>query len=426
MHATRDVARSWEQGQFPRIPAGPPGWPGVSGACRLAPGMVDLRDDLQMRAQWIMSPRDDAAWLILPALVGYLFIYLNGLGVSSLTLWWFWNVSVNGPHFFATISRTYLDPEEWRQRKALLIGSLGFLLLGPAVIALCLALESRGPFLAFWLFQAVWAYYHVMRQHFGFMALYQKRNGEAVGRDNAADFWIFNLLMLAPAVMWLAQYTELRAALGWPAGLSGSERQLQTVLGLVILAAVVALLAKEILGYRRTGRVNGPKLLLLAAYVPLHMVLLLHPTVAPRADLLLVNAVITFPHSVQYLAFVWFYNRNRYGRSADAGAFGIAGTLNRNLGAWLGCAVLFGLVLYYVEWYFEARRVPFALGYFRGAQTPIGLGFELSQLFAVTWLGIVFNHQYLDQKIWHIRSDTRLNRDLRLTGGPLVPEPTPT
>lgn len=375
-----------------------------------------------MRSQWIISARGDAGWLLLPALSGYFFLYLNALGISSFLLWWFWNVSVNGPHFFATISRTYLDAEEWRQRKALLIGSLGFLLLGPAVIALCLVLETRLPFIVFWLFQAVWAYYHVVRQHFGFMALYQKRNGEAVGRENLADFWLFNLVMLAPAVAWLVQYPDLRSALGWSVQPSAPVRQLFGLVWVAVGIAVAAFVVKEAWAYHRTRQVNLPKLLLLASYVPLHLVLFLHPAVATGFDLLLINAVVTFPHSVQYVAFVWFYNRKRYGSEAAGRGFGPARLVSRSVATYLGCAIVFGLAFYYLEWFLEARRVPFAPGFYRGAQIPIGQGFELSHLVAVTWLGVVFNHQYLDQKIWHIRSDARLNRDLGLTGGALAPE----
>jgi len=72
-----------------------------------------------MRARWIIGPRSDVTWFLLPALSGYLLIYLNAVGFSSFLLWWFFNVTVNGPHFFATISRTYLDADEWRRRPAL-------------------------------------------------------------------------------------------------------------------------------------------------------------------------------------------------------------------------------------------------------------------------------------------------------------------
>src|SRR5262249_54985533 len=84
---------------------------------------------------WIIDRRTDLCLLIGPAAIGYLFLFLNaGLGVSSFLIWWFWEVSLNGPHFFATISRTYLDRQEWRERGALLLGSLLWLGVGPLAL----------------------------------------------------------------------------------------------------------------------------------------------------------------------------------------------------------------------------------------------------------------------------------------------------
>lgn len=367
-----------------------------------------------MRAQWIIGPRGDLGCFLLPAVSGYALLYLNTIGISSFVLWWFWNVSVNGPHFFATISRTYLDREEWRERRTLLLASLGFILLGPAVIALCIALETRVPFVLFWLFQAYWAYHHVVRQHYGFMALYQRRNAEKVGRDNTADFWIFNLLMFGPALIWFLQYPEMREAMGWRMQPGETEGLFLDVLGALVLVAVATFLGKEALRWVRTRQVNVPKILLLVAYVPLHLLLFMHPAIATRFDLLLVNAVVTYPHSVQYMAFVWFYNRNRYGADGAGARYGLASQVSRSLLVFLGCSAVFGLVFFYTEWFFEARHVPLAVGGYRGAGTPLGQGFELAHLVQVTWLGVIFNHYYLDQKIWHIRSDAKLKRDLQL------------
>jgi len=373
-----------------------------------------------MRARWIIGPRWDIGWFLLPALSGYVLIWLNAVGISSFLLWWFFNVSVNGPHFFATISRTYLDTEEWRRRPALLIGSAAFFLVGPAVIGASLALGTRVPFVVFWLLQAFWAYYHVARQHYGFMALYQRHNGETVGRENRADFLSFNFLMFAPALVWFLQYPLLREALGWRPRPSGPEAWWIDALRISIIVVITGFVLKEVLAFRRTGRVNLPKLGLLAAYVPLHLLLFLHPGVAARSDLLLVNAVVTFPHSVQYVALVWFQNRNRYGRGADPGRYGLASRVSGGVVRFLCSAAVFGLVAFYADWYFEGSPVPFSLGHFRYAEMPLGEGFRLSHLAAVVWLGVIFNHQYLDQRIWHIRSDPRLNEDLRLTA-PLAP-----
>ena len=367
-------------------------------------------------SRWIVGPIVDGAWFLLPALTGYALIYLNVVsGVSSFWLWWFWNVSVNGPHFFATVSRTYLDADVWRRQKALLIGSLGFVLLGPLAIGSSIVLRTRAPFIVFWLFQAAWAYYHVVRQHYGFLALYQKRNGEPVGRENIGDFWLFNFLMFVPALVWFLGYPVFRDALSVPRQPSQTEAWLIATLTASVVVVAIAFLVKEAAGLRGDTGGNLPKLLLLVAYVPLHLLLFLHPRVATRYDLLLVNAVVTYPHSLQYMGIVWFHNRNRYGGRTGARGYGAAAYVSRTFAGFLACAIVFGLVFFYVDWFLEARNVPFALGYFRRAEVPLGQGLRVADLVAVTWLGFIFNHYYLDQKIWRIRTDVRLNEDLGLT-----------
>lgn len=368
-----------------------------------------------MRTNWIVTRRVDLLCFVAPALSGYVLIYLNvDLGVSSFLLWWFWNVSVNGPHFFATISRTYLDREEWRQRGALLLGSLAFVLLGPAAIGVSLGLGSRAPFILFWLYQALWAYYHVVRQHYGFLALYQLRNGERVGKENGADYWLFNLIMFAPAVVWFLHYPELRHVLHLGAAAARIESLCVVVLYVSILFSGAAYVAKEVAVFTRTRQINVPKSLLVLAYVPLHLVVFLHPAVADKYDLLLMNAVVTYPHSVQYLGIVWFHNKNRY-QVSSATHYGWAHHASRNLTRFLVAATLFSVLFFYAEWFLEARRAPFSFAYFQWSQLPLGQGFTVADLVAVTWLGFIFNHYYLDQKIWRIRTDRQLANDLRVT-----------
>jgi len=58
--------------------------------------------------------------------------------------------------------------------------------------------------------------------------------------------------------------------------------------------------------------------------------------------------------------------------------------------------------------------VPLSLGRYHGAHVPLGASLRVSDLVFAIWIGVVFNHQYLDQKIWKISKDDRLNVDLRL------------
>jgi hypothetical protein len=270
------------------------------------------------------------------------------------------------------------------------------------------------PFVVFWVFQVLWAYYHVVRQHYGFMAMYQRLNGEADGRANAADYWIFHVLMFGPVVAWFLRYPDFRTLLGWSLVPSTLERVIVGLTLPMVAVTIVLYTAKELVRYRRTRRVNLPKSALLIAYVPLHLLLLLNPTVTGAYDILLFNAVVTFPHNLQYVAFVWFYNRNRYGEAATVAHHGLAAPANRTLGRFALAAASFSIVLFYSRFYLEGLPVPFGVGQYEGARLFVGSNFRVSDLIAATWIGVVFHHQYLDQKIWKISRDRTLVRDLRL------------
>ena len=85
-------------------------------------------------------------------------------------LWWFWSIGFDGTHIFATASRTYFDREARVRNRRLFYGSLLFFFsLGPVMVLA----GWKG-----WLYLLVgaWAYYHVIRQHYGFMVLYKVKN----------------------------------------------------------------------------------------------------------------------------------------------------------------------------------------------------------------------------------------------------------
>lgn len=368
------------------------------------------------RSRWIVDARTDVAWFIAPVLAGYLFLCANRtLGVSSFVLWWLWNVTLNGPHFWATVSRTYLDRDEWRARRALFLGSLGWVLVGPLAILASIGFATPVPFVAFWIFQVLWAYFHVVRQHYGFMVLYQHLNGENAGTANTVDFWSYHVLMLAPVVAWFLWNPEFRTVTGRSTDASALESLVLPVTVAVLVAAAASFLANAIRGHRRTGRVNVPKALLLGAYVPLHVALMLHAVATGAYDVLLFQTVVTAPHNLQYLAIVWVHNRNRYGAGGAAHArHGFAAIANASVARFAVCAAIFSLTIFYSRFYLEGLDVPFGFGRFAWAESFVGGPFRVADVVAAAWIGIAFNHQHLDQRIWKVSRDPAVVRDLRL------------
>src|SRR5438445_1818065 len=118
--------------------------------------------------RWIISARDDLVWFIGSVVSSYalLVLYVSGL-VPLIPMVAAWAILIDAPHVFGTFSRTYFDRAERHNRAPLLWGSLLFFAIGPLMVWL-------GASFVFFFIAALWAYYHLVKQHYGFMLLYKK------------------------------------------------------------------------------------------------------------------------------------------------------------------------------------------------------------------------------------------------------------
>src|SRR5262249_44176597 len=89
-----------------------------------------------------------------------------------------WGAIFDGTHVWATYARTYFAPDE--DSRAGIPGnwSWGLLAVGPAIALLAAEFAAPGWFRMFLLLAYLWAYWHLVRQHYGFVTLYRKRAGE--------------------------------------------------------------------------------------------------------------------------------------------------------------------------------------------------------------------------------------------------------
>src|SRR5215204_7408532 len=152
--------------------------------------------------RWIIGARDDLIWFIGSVISSYalLFLYVRGI-VPLLPMVALWAILIDAPHVFGTFSRTYFDRAERRSRKRLLWGSLLFFAVGPLMV-----LAGAGLF--FFFVAALWAYYHLVKQHYGFMVLYKKKNNDLVPVDNALDRLLILFAFNYPFVAFIAQDPE--------------------------------------------------------------------------------------------------------------------------------------------------------------------------------------------------------------------------
>ncbi|HEX8162951.1 MAG TPA: hypothetical protein VF538_13860 [Pyrinomonadaceae bacterium] len=337
--------------------------------------------------RWIISAREDLVWFVGSVASSYLLFALYVAGLLPLfPMLLAWAVLIDAPHVFGTFSRTYFDREERRARKRLLRWSLLFFAAGPLMVL-------AGLGLVFFFAAALWAYYHLVKQHYGFMVLYKKKNNDLAPADNALDRLFILTAMAYPFVAFVAR--DAGAMQRVPPPLAGVTGQLSTALLAATVAVTILWLGRQIQRAALRQPLDVPKYLLLAAAIPMHWVVLLTPM--PQQPVAVV-AILTVYHNLQYHRLIWFHNK-KYTTDGARERHGAAELISRRLLYYLAFGVLFGL------WYQLPRRL---VGEAYGRQSL------LAQLAASFFWGYAFIHYHLDSKIWRVRRDPSVGKALRM------------
>jgi hypothetical protein len=342
--------------------------------------------------RWIISGRDDLIWFIGSVLTSYALLLLYVKGILPLVpMVAAWAILIDAPHVFGTFSRTYFDRSERQNRKWLLLGSLGFFIVGPIMMLLGLGM-------VFFFIAALWAYYHLVKQHYGFMVLYKKKNGDLAPIDNALDRLLLLFAFNYPFVAFIAMDPEAMARV--PAVLHTGVNHVAAFLlaGTVVLAVVW--IGRQFQRVFKGQPLNIPKYLLLAAAIPMHWIVLLIPM--PHKPIAIV-AILTIYHNFQYHRLIWFHNK-KYTTGTDLRErHGAAELISRRLLFYVAFGIIFGLI------YQGPRQV---LGYMHlnnnesnSFFTQLGISF--------LW-GYAFIHYYLDSKIWRVRRDPSVGKALQM------------
>lgn len=375
-------------------------------------------------SNWIIDKRTDLIWFIGGALGGYLLMFMYaGLGWDMVTIWFFWVAFIDTPHFFGTYSRTYLDKQEFKQRKKLLLWSLLWFLAGPVVITLSYLMYQYGstgydiPWIIFTSFFGLWAYWHVVRQHYGFLALYKKKNKEQVKWDYYLDSSLLYGGLMLPFVVFIVRFPETNTLLApvlstvqSVVGISAVSLVSWFTLGVIGLLCI-AYIARQIYLVRQGEGVNIPKALFLFAVIPLHIYICFSDAVL-EAGLLGFGAFVTIFHDLQYHAIVWFHHKNRYRKAKDKTQFGLSAKLTKSLPRYILTAVMMGVVFRLLGCTFEVH--PGCIPFMVTSEKMLFADFGTDKLLQATLLGLALHHYFLDQFIWKTSKDKELAKDLKL------------
>lgn len=290
---------------------------------------------MSTRGTWgfsILGPGRDFLWFVGPgiaaaslALAIGLFDPSVGEADSGPLLWIVGVLAVDVAHVWASLYRTYLDPEARRIHgrrllwAPLLCGWLGFLL----------HLESP---LLFWSVLAYIAIFHFIKQHIGFALLYVRGGGESVldRKLVQAAIWAGTA---GPVIWW---HAHLPTTFAWfqPGDLLGG---LPVGVGTLALALEVPIWAL-FLGRRAwlRGRGRGSAMVTWLAVVP---AINWHLGIVIFDDDRIFTITNVFLHGIPYLALVWIA-----GGRARVQA-GLRGLVRRDLGLGWVLLAFYGLVL---------------------------------------------------------------------------------
>jgi hypothetical protein len=340
--------------------------------------------------RWIISGREDLVWFIGSVVSSYALFALYVSGILPLVpMVAAWAILIDAPHVFATFSRTYFDRAERRARKRLLLGSLVFFVVGPLMVL-------AGAGLVFFFLAALWAYYHLVKQHYGFMVLYKKKNNDLMRTDNFLDRGFLLLAFTYPFVAFVAH--DPSAMQRVPAQLQAGIHALEVALLIATILFAAAWVARQFQRAIQGQALNVPKYLLLAAAIPMHWVVLLTPM--PNKTIAIV-AILTIYHNLQYHRLIWFHNKKYTGSADGRERFGAAELISRRLLYYMAFGILFGL------WYQLPRQ------FFGRSSDPTTLSMSAQVISAFFW-GYAFIHYYLDSKIWRVRRDPSVGRALNM------------
>ena len=415
----------------------------------------------RIRFDWILDRRRDLLYYIGSALAGWLY-----LGVILLAIWRLddplreplatvglggvtipltlellvvlsWALILDAPHVWATLGRTFFDPDEWRERRRELLFSFVWFAVGPVAILAPYALGAVGAgfgrplpvgslalgAILFFVFFRIWAYYHVVRQHWGFFRLYKRKAGDFDPVGDRLDTWFFNLSLYLPLVMFMTSEWYARTP-GFPdlglrtplfAGVSVGEI-VHPLAWAAYAAMLLVYVGHQWRLWRERRTLNGSKLLLLALVVPLHLVAFSHPVVTA-----FVVPLVTVGHNIQYHCIVYSYARNKYpGRREPE--YRWARRLFANFAVYALVGLLFTFALYkgpLVEWFRAAsggrldEMLFNSMAMMAGVRDPTELGLG-EQVMAALIVGFAMQHYYLDSKIWRVSRDRQVRRYLKV------------
>jgi hypothetical protein len=355
---------------------------------------------------WIGSRRFDLLYFFGAAafsiFLSLLFLFYP---VTLVPAWWLWLWLGDGPHLWATYTRTYLDPQQRAKHQRLFRVSLLWFL--PGIVAWAFTLIGVRELFDLYLFAALlWSTHHGVRQDYGILSIYQRYAKADLATRSLDSKFLYVFFWGTAGLFWLMHPLGRQALLlppkfpVWAEGLLWGAKISLLLFGLFYVIQTAQRF--------RTNNAPWPAFFLVCqlgalafAYFVLGNFEPLYPNaVDPEQFFFAVTIVAGVLHASQYLAIVFIVNQRRH-QSGETWVARMSRRPRLLYLFFLGGSALYLLLL-------ASRGNSPAVSFF-------ALNSDTARFFLVMYWGLFFHHYYIDQKIWRPHLDPELRFELGLS-----------
>lgn len=350
-------------------------------------------------SKWIVSPGYDqvflfGAWCVPLVLYAVALALPGNIGLLvALTVF----VLLDNSHQVATLPLTVFDPTTMRAHAPAYLG--GAAAIGAAAVAQSFFPQSFASKL--WTSLVLyWGAWHLIRQHYGFLRLYQHRDKPSSPRVAQAESLALYAGAVFPYFVSLSHESWSDDPLGKLLYRVPVPPWSAWVVFAVFAGAFAVMLADAASRVRRGESVFTPRFLHVLLVVSNFWMGLLW---AGASNLLIAVLFITSYHDLQYHGVLWFVGKKRVA-PADAPVYPLVRRMFSSMGVFVG-AVVVGAILQ------ALLRNDFQL-----VSQVLPASAVTTALFALV-NSYAYMHYWFDGNMWKLSSDARLRAELGLGGG---------
>jgi hypothetical protein len=345
---------------------------------------------------WIVDRGYDLGFFILSLAAPLLLWAAFGAGwLTGVAVYGIFQIAFNMPHNVQTWTMSVFDRQDRAKngrRYAIALAVILLLFGGTIAVSPGVAFPVVRDALVYW------GYYHLVRQHYGFLRLYERRmaiaGSPASALESKAGGRFLDIVSYAPL---LIRFRDPDLMTIHVAGQSFWIRHpvLPTLVwqGIAALyaATILAAIVFHVVAIGRGRRNLGPRALLFAA-----VTICFGLAGIVIKDIVVAIAIVTSFHNLQYLGLVWFHNRTR---AEIAERESLPRGDNPT-----------------IDWIRGGKVVPYGLMTFLYGVVlilPIAI-FPDSLVAQVPITTVVALHYYVDSRLWRFGDRPNLARYLRL------------